>query len=166
MIGMADLKGATLAREPNLLRLSLPPKEAVDKILRYETAIEWQLYRAVNAPERLQRRRQEDYRPSSGQRAGFDRMKAFCKTEQTAVQARVHRSSKPPGHASSLRRPRGPRAAPATSTVAPVPASGLPPDETSADRPPRRDVHLLAAARLASESKCCISAGTVPTRPR
>ena len=61
--GMADLMGATLAREANLLRLSLPPKEAVDKILRYETAIERQLYRAINELERLQRRRRGDIVP-------------------------------------------------------------------------------------------------------
>jgi hypothetical protein len=38
-------------------RLSLPPKDPMDKILRYETAIERQLYRAINELERLQRRR-------------------------------------------------------------------------------------------------------------
>ena len=39
------------------LSRSLPNKEAVDRILRYETAIERQLYRAINELERLQRRK-------------------------------------------------------------------------------------------------------------
>ena len=33
----------------------LPPKQSVDKLLRYETTIERQLYRAVDQLERLQR---------------------------------------------------------------------------------------------------------------
>ena len=45
------------------LRLSFPPTDAVDKILRYETAIERQLYRAINELERLQRRRRGDIVP-------------------------------------------------------------------------------------------------------
>ena len=61
--GMADVMGATLAVESNYLRLSVPSKEAVDKILRYETAIERQLYRAINQLERLQRRRRGDIVP-------------------------------------------------------------------------------------------------------
>ena len=35
----------------------LPPPEVLDKILRYETALEHQVYRAMNHLERLQRRR-------------------------------------------------------------------------------------------------------------
>ena len=42
---------------------SLPSKEAVDKILRYETAIERQLYRAISELERLQRRRRGEMAP-------------------------------------------------------------------------------------------------------
>ena len=42
---------------------SLPSKEAVDKIIRYETAIERQLYRAISELERLQRRRRSEVAP-------------------------------------------------------------------------------------------------------
>ena len=45
------------------LSRSLPSKEAVDKILRYETAIERQLYRAIHELERVQRRRQGEFVP-------------------------------------------------------------------------------------------------------
>ena len=54
---------AYLELEAKQLRFSLPPKEAVDKILRYETAIGRQLYRAMNQLERLQRRRLGDIAP-------------------------------------------------------------------------------------------------------
>jgi hypothetical protein len=40
--------------------LSLPNKEATDKILRYETTISRQLYRAMDQLERLQRRHKGD----------------------------------------------------------------------------------------------------------
>ena len=43
--------------------LSLPLKANADKILRYETAVEKQFYRAVNELERLQRRRLVDIVP-------------------------------------------------------------------------------------------------------
>ena len=42
---------------------SLPQKGAVDKILRYETAIERQLYRAISELERLQGRRRGEVAP-------------------------------------------------------------------------------------------------------
>lgn len=42
---------------------SLPGKEAVDKILRYETAIERQLYKAISELERLQGRRRGEVAP-------------------------------------------------------------------------------------------------------
>ena len=55
----------------NKLRLSarkqsaaLPPKAEMDTLLRYETAIERQLYRAINQLERCQRRRQGDHVPA------------------------------------------------------------------------------------------------------
>ena len=41
----------------SVARLSLPPQAAALKILRYETTIERQLYRAMDQLERLQRRR-------------------------------------------------------------------------------------------------------------
>ena len=43
--------------------LSLPPRGSVDKIIRYETSIERQLYRAVSHLERLQRRRMGELIP-------------------------------------------------------------------------------------------------------
>lgn len=46
-----------LHRDAMVRGLSLPSKESVDKIIRYETTIERQLYRAVSQLERLQRRR-------------------------------------------------------------------------------------------------------------
>jgi hypothetical protein len=41
----------------------LPPPETLDKILRYETALERQLFRALNQLERVQRRRQGETVP-------------------------------------------------------------------------------------------------------
>ena len=38
----------------------LPSAEVLDKILKYETALDRQLYRAMNQLERLQRRREGD----------------------------------------------------------------------------------------------------------
>jgi hypothetical protein len=46
-----------LMLEAQLASLTLPSREAVEKILRYETAIERQLYRAMTHLERLQRQR-------------------------------------------------------------------------------------------------------------
>jgi len=43
--------------------LTLPAKDPTDKILRYETTIERQLYRAISQLERLQRQRQGDTVP-------------------------------------------------------------------------------------------------------
>lgn len=43
--------------ESTLLGASLPPKGTIEKLLRYETAIERQLYRAIDQLERLQRQR-------------------------------------------------------------------------------------------------------------
>jgi hypothetical protein len=48
----------SLALEAQLGSFALPSREAVEKILRYETAIERQLYRAMAQLERLQRQRQ------------------------------------------------------------------------------------------------------------
>ena len=44
-----------LRRDATVRTLSLPTRESVDKIIRYETSIERQLYRAVSQLERLQR---------------------------------------------------------------------------------------------------------------
>jgi len=52
-----------LELEANVASLALPSKEAVDKILRYETAIERQLYRAMSQLERLQRQRKGETIP-------------------------------------------------------------------------------------------------------
>jgi hypothetical protein len=52
-----------LELEDEVASLALPSKEAVDKILRYETAIERQLYRAINELERLQRQRKGEAIP-------------------------------------------------------------------------------------------------------
>ena len=49
-----------LELEATLASLYLPSREAVEKILRYETTIERQLYRAMSQLERLQRQRQGD----------------------------------------------------------------------------------------------------------
>ncbi len=43
--------------------LALPSKEVIEKILRYETAIERQLYRAIDQLERLQRGRKGEAIP-------------------------------------------------------------------------------------------------------
>ena len=65
--GSAEGSRRHTRNEPAYLELEagfgLPTKEAVDKILRYETAIERQLYRAINRLERLQRRRRGDIVP-------------------------------------------------------------------------------------------------------
>ena len=52
-----------LELESKLATLNLPSKEAVEKILRYETTIERQLYRAMNQLERLQRMRKGELIP-------------------------------------------------------------------------------------------------------
>jgi hypothetical protein len=44
-------------REAMLASLSLPESEVMDKILRYETAIDRKMYRAMSELERLQRQR-------------------------------------------------------------------------------------------------------------
>ncbi len=46
-----------LELEAHIASLALPRREVVEKILRYETTIERQLYRAINQLERLQRQR-------------------------------------------------------------------------------------------------------------
>jgi len=46
-----------LELEAQITSLSLPGEQAIDKILRYETAIERKLYRAMDQLERLQRQR-------------------------------------------------------------------------------------------------------------
>jgi hypothetical protein len=51
--------------EAQMLADQLPPKHVVDKILRYETTIERQLYRAIDQLERLQRSRRGDAVPAS-----------------------------------------------------------------------------------------------------
>lgn len=65
---MEDLKeiieeNENLEMEAKIDSLCLPSKEAVDKILRYETTIERQLYRAMNQLERLQRQRKGEIIP-------------------------------------------------------------------------------------------------------
>ncbi|MDP3024362.1 MAG: hypothetical protein Q8O10_02395 [candidate division Zixibacteria bacterium] len=65
---MEDLKeiieeNENLEMEAKIASLSLPSKEAVDKILRYETTIERQLYRAMSELERLQRQRKGEFLP-------------------------------------------------------------------------------------------------------
>jgi hypothetical protein len=55
---IVENEGLTL--EAQLTSLTLPSREAVEKILRYETAIERQLYRAMTQLERLQRQRQDE----------------------------------------------------------------------------------------------------------
>jgi hypothetical protein len=52
-----------LELEAKLASLYLPSRDAIEKILRYETAIERQLYRAMSQLERLQRQRQGDLVP-------------------------------------------------------------------------------------------------------
>lgn len=49
--------------EARILSYNLPSKEAVEKILRYETTIERQLYRAVDQLERIQRTRRGEAVP-------------------------------------------------------------------------------------------------------
>jgi hypothetical protein len=56
-------KKENLELEAERLALSLPDDKAVARILRYETTIERQLYRAVNQLERLQRARKGDTIP-------------------------------------------------------------------------------------------------------
>ncbi|MBU1711440.1 MAG: hypothetical protein KKE17_15695 [Proteobacteria bacterium] len=50
--------------ESTQLAASLPPKEITDKLLRYETTIERQLYRAIDQLDRLQRQRKGETIPS------------------------------------------------------------------------------------------------------
>jgi len=45
------------AQSPRQSAAVLPPADVLEKILRYETALERQLFRAMNQLERLQRRR-------------------------------------------------------------------------------------------------------------
>jgi len=49
--------------EAQVRSLSLPPAAVLDRILRYETTIERQLYRALDQLERLQRQRNGDHVP-------------------------------------------------------------------------------------------------------
>ena len=53
----------SLEIEADHLSRSLPARDTVEKILRYESAIERQLYRAINELERLQRRRRGEMVP-------------------------------------------------------------------------------------------------------
>lgn len=46
-----------ISETATVARLALPSAEVTDKILRYETAIERQLYRGISELERLQERR-------------------------------------------------------------------------------------------------------------
>ena len=50
----------SLEIEATYLSHSLPARDMIEKILRYETAIERQLYRAISELERLQRRRRAE----------------------------------------------------------------------------------------------------------
>ncbi len=52
-----------LQRDLDQACLALPPAQAGDRLLRYETAIDRQLYKAMNELERLQRRRRGDAVP-------------------------------------------------------------------------------------------------------
>ena len=52
-----------MAEAATLLSLSLPVADLADKVLRYETAIERQMYRAMSQLERLQRQRRGEYTP-------------------------------------------------------------------------------------------------------
>lgn len=56
-------KNETLFIDAEASRLTLPQEEDLQRILRYETAIERQLYRALDQLERLQRRRQGEHVP-------------------------------------------------------------------------------------------------------
>lgn len=56
-------KTEKLLAEAQLRSLSLPDEPALDRILRYETTIERQLYRALEQLERLQRQRKGDVIP-------------------------------------------------------------------------------------------------------
>ena len=49
--------------ERRMASSNLPPKEAAERILRYETTVERQFYRAVNQLERMQRQRRGDVVP-------------------------------------------------------------------------------------------------------
>ncbi|MBI2842383.1 MAG: hypothetical protein HYX78_03185 [Armatimonadetes bacterium] len=49
--------------QSQLAKFSLPGGESSDRILRYETAIERQMYRAMNQLERLQRQRRGEFTP-------------------------------------------------------------------------------------------------------
>ena len=66
---------AYLELEAAHFRFSLRAKEAVDKILRYEAAIERQLYRAINELERLQSEEARGYRPSSDPCRALNRLR-------------------------------------------------------------------------------------------
>lgn len=57
------VNGDELRADSQLQSLSLPDGDAVERILRYETAIERQLYRALEQLERLQRQRKGDIVP-------------------------------------------------------------------------------------------------------
>lgn len=65
MEGLKEMvkKKEELETEAKTLSLALPAKEVMDKILRYETTIERQLYRAMNQLERLQRQRKGETLP-------------------------------------------------------------------------------------------------------
>ena len=52
-----------LEAQSEMAKLSLPTVGASDRILRYETAIERQMYRAINQLERMQRQRRGEYTP-------------------------------------------------------------------------------------------------------
>ena len=52
-----------LARDAEARSFSLPPADATDKLLRYETHLDRQLYRAMDQLERLQRQRRGENVP-------------------------------------------------------------------------------------------------------
>ena len=56
-------EGEDLAADAEALSFSLPPADATDKILRYETHLDRQLYRAMDELERLQRQRRGENVP-------------------------------------------------------------------------------------------------------
>jgi hypothetical protein len=52
-----------LARDAEARSFSLPPADATDKLLRYESHLDKQLYRAIDELERLQRQRRGENVP-------------------------------------------------------------------------------------------------------
>ena len=58
-----SMKRQALALDAEMRRFSLPPADVTDKLLRYESHLDKQLYRAMDQLERLQRRRRRENVP-------------------------------------------------------------------------------------------------------